>query len=71
MDELLINEGLPKDRGDTNITGIKSYHTPQLTEWGDLQELTRGGGPENFDDLDFTFQTSGVIHTGPKPPAHP
>jgi hypothetical protein len=71
MDELEINRNLPEDRESMILISIKPYHTPQLTEWGDVQELTRGGGPDNFDDFDFTYQTSGVIHTGPQPPSHP
>lgn len=37
---------------------MKPYHSPQLTEWGDLQELTRGSTGTTF-DLDG-FNTSGL-----------
>jgi hypothetical protein len=32
---------------------LKPYHNPQLTEWGDLQDLTRGGSGEELDFGEF------------------
>ena len=32
---------------------MKIYHKPQLTEWGTLQEVTRGGKGAVFDSHSF------------------
>ncbi len=48
---------------------IKIYHTPQLIEWGDLQDMTRGFGGTGIDGaLGSNFQPLGPQPVDPNNP---
>ena len=48
--------------GSDKQTGLKPYHVPQLTEWGELQELTRGGAGALLDSKSFAASN---VHGSP------
>jgi hypothetical protein len=66
---------IPSAKAELNKRTRKSYHTPHLDEYGNLQDLTQGSiGPCNDAAGSYTFQVSGVcallIIKPVKPPAY-
>jgi hypothetical protein len=51
-----------------NVPELKNYHTPQIIEWGNLQELTRGSNLEGDDGQGSFSLSAGVGKMFPTPP---
>ena len=46
-----------------------AYHSPQMNEWGNLQEITRGGGTgDKYDQNRTDFFGSVAVSGAPPPP---
>ncbi len=68
---------MKKQRNDPILTqepnlskkkGMKIYHTPLLTEWGNLQGLTMGPANSNQDSINSGTAVARPEFEGPIPP---